>query len=212
MRFFKHGDSLAIVLPEPLRKSSNVRDGDEYEFFEIEPGAFVLVSRKLVGTREVREALSAIASRNLPRLPQGQLASQAAQSAAPAAGGAAAKPAVKREFAFGSPEWKIEKEGFAVFENEMEAKRVSGVFEAEIKGGKLAGVRGFDKKFYVVSSALRDSISAKVSKALSQKAATLAELAVETRAPSEAVNAVVQLMKEDGDLIEKKRGVFSLIK
>lgn len=200
---------MAVVLPEPLRKSSGVRDGDEYEFFEVEPGAFVLVSRKLVGTREVREALGAIAGRNLPRLQGGQQVSSA-QSAA--TGGGAAKPAEKREFAFGSPEWKLEKEGVAVFENELEAKRVSKVFEAEIKEGRVMGVRGFDKKFYVVTSALRDSVSAKVSRALSQKASGIADLAAETRAPLDAVNAVLQLMKEEGELIEKKRGVFSLVK
>ena len=38
MRFFKHGDTLAIVIPDKLRKSSEIKEEDDFEFFEIEKG------------------------------------------------------------------------------------------------------------------------------------------------------------------------------
>ncbi len=205
MRFFRHGDSLAIVLPEPLRKSHGVAEGEEYEFFEAERGVFVLVSRKILAQRSARDAVAKLNALLSPQ--SGQANAQVSvrpvvQQAQPA----------KREFAFGSPEWKIEKEGFAVIENELEAKRVSQLLESEIKAGKVMGVRGFDKKFYVVSSALHGALSEKISKALSQKNMALPEIVSETKANESAATAVLQVMREDGEVIEKKRGIYSLVK
>ncbi len=208
MRFFRHGDSLAIVLPEPLRKSHGVSDGEEYEFFEAERGVFVLVSRKLLAGRAAADAVAKLNS----------LLSQGGQANVQAAAQISIRPnaqqaqSAKREFVFGSPEWKIEKEGFAVIENELEAKRVSQLLESEIKAGKVMGVRGFDKKFYVVSSTLHGALSEKISKALSQKNMALPEIISETKANESAATAVLQVMREDGEVIEKKKGMYSLVK
>ncbi len=213
MRFFRHGDSLAIVLPEALRKSSGVQDGEDYEFFEAEPGVFILVSKRVLARQATQSVLASLVSRTLN----------------PSEGSAQPRPAVsvsntvsvqapvqqappKRQFVPGSHEWKIEKEGLAVIENEAEAKRVSSVFEKDIKEGRVLGVRGFDKKYYVMSSEFYSSVSSKVEKALSSKDLPAQEIALEAKIDEKHAIAALQLMRENGEVIEKKRGVYALVK
>ena len=66
MKFFKHGDGVAVVLPEPLQKASQVKEGDEYEFFQIEPGVFLLLSKARIEESSKREALEKLARKVLP--------------------------------------------------------------------------------------------------------------------------------------------------
>jgi len=63
MRFFKHGDSLAIVVPEPLRKSSRISENEDYEFFEVEPGVFILLSKARLAEKAKQDVFSQLCSR-----------------------------------------------------------------------------------------------------------------------------------------------------
>ncbi|MFQ5405837.1 MAG: hypothetical protein ACE5DI_01630, partial [Candidatus Micrarchaeia archaeon] len=111
-----------------------------------------------------------------------------------------------------SAEWKIENEGFAVLQGEREAKRVSGHFEMKIKKGEVFGVRGFDKKFYVISSYLYDKISPKVCQVLSLKDLPLQELLVKTAIDKSLAIAAIQVLRDKGEVIEKKNGLYCLVK
>ena len=48
MRVFKHGDAIAIVIPDSLAKKSSLREGEELEFFEVEPRVFILASKQKI--------------------------------------------------------------------------------------------------------------------------------------------------------------------
>ncbi|MDP2718043.1 MAG: AbrB/MazE/SpoVT family DNA-binding domain-containing protein, partial [Candidatus Micrarchaeota archaeon] len=170
MRFFRHGDVLAITLPESLRKKLGIAEGDEYDFAEVKPGVLAL-SAKGVAPGEARVSATAVF-----------------------------KPSAK-------PLLDPLPSGFKVLINEMDAKGFSARHEAAIKSGQIKGVRGFDKKFYLCSRAYFEENGPKVLAALKQEK-TVPALSMETRLSEDALLTLVYLLKEEGEVIEKKRGVF----
>ncbi|NYZ74659.1 AbrB/MazE/SpoVT family DNA-binding domain-containing protein [Candidatus Micrarchaeota archaeon] len=201
MRFFKHGDSLAIVLPEPLRKNSGVQENDEYEFLEVEQGAFVLISKAKLADQAKRSVFASMCAKTVS--PPSAAPVEQKQTPIPS------KPAVKPV----TPFELIERKGFFIVENEADAKNLSKALEQEIKAGLVRGVRGFDKKFYVVSTLFLKAMSQKFGAALSGKEPlTPAQLAQAASCDENACNAVLQVLKEDGDVLEKKRGYFVAVK
>lgn len=204
MRFFKHGDSLAIVLPEPLRKSSGVKENDEYEFFEIEPGEFIVISRAKLADNAKKTVVAELALRALKPETRADVASAVdLVSVQPAKAKAYANPVLAQ----------LDSKGFVILDKEDDAKMLSKQLEREIKDGKVRGVRGFDKKFYVVSSTALQKFSEKLLPALSGKEPLSASNAAQVAGLDEqACLAALQVLREDGEVLEKKRGHFIAVK
>jgi hypothetical protein len=206
MRFFKYGKILAIALPEGMRKSADVKEGEDYEFARIEPGVFLLISRKTVEEKVVKSALAQALS-NLAK---------------PAAGKPAQAPVPLEEPVKEAPRYpktqsparrSLERNGYAVALNEMEAKELSRELEADVRSGNVKGVRGFDKKFYIVTTEFFSKLAPKISKALEgKKEMPLKDIAEALKVEPTAALACLQVMKEMGDALEKRREVFALVK
>ncbi|MGC8850698.1 MAG: AbrB/MazE/SpoVT family DNA-binding domain-containing protein [Candidatus Micrarchaeia archaeon] len=202
MRFFKHGDSLAIVLPEPLRKSSSVHENDEYEFFEVEPGVFVLVSRFKLAEDSKKSVFAELLSRCVAQETPQARPQQALQT-----------PSTPLRARANSPLNQLDAKGFLVIENEEDAKALSRLLERDIKAGSVRGVRGFDKKFYVVSSSFLEKASSKLLPVLSGKEPlTASRISASTGLEEAACIAALQVLKEDGEVLEKKKGFFVAVK
>jgi len=202
LRFFKQGDSLAISLPESVRARTGVKDGDEYEFLLLEPGLFVLASRTALEQRVRSSLVAELTSRMAP-----------AQAGAPQQ----AKSYVQLPETITSPITAKEAKdtlatrGFLIVENENIAKGLSKDLEKDIKEGRVVGVRGFDKKFYIVASDYYAKASQAVAKALAKGDKSSAEVAKLAGCEENACVSVLQVMKDFGEVIEKKRGVYALI-
>ncbi|MEK6923872.1 MAG: hypothetical protein AABW54_01370, partial [Candidatus Micrarchaeota archaeon] len=185
MRFFKHGDNgevLAIVLPPQLQKSSRVNEGDEFEFIEVSDGAFLLVRRKT--------AEFIVADAMLGKLGAKLVSNATAETAR--------KPVEdKAEFSR-----ELEKNGFIIVEEPL-AKSASAALEQQIKSKQVLGVRGFDKRYYIVDAAFYAETAGKILKN-TQGEFTVAQAAAATRASETACLAVLQVLKEEGEVIEKK--------
>jgi hypothetical protein len=172
-----------------------LKDGDEMEFFENEKGVFILISKSVL-TDQVKKSI---------------LAELAIKASGKTATGVPVLPAAQPiQASRGNP---LGVKGYLVIDNELEAKQLSMRLEKEIKGGEIIGVRGFDKKFYIVSTSLYQNLGPRIETLLKDKQ-TVSPLEV-----SQSLNleepcaiAVLQVMKEQGELIEKKRGVFAAIK
>ncbi|PIO06246.1 hypothetical protein COT29_01995 [Candidatus Micrarchaeota archaeon CG08_land_8_20_14_0_20_59_11] len=177
MRFFRHGDVLAIAIPESLRKTAGVQDGDDYEFFEIQKGVFALVGKKELASK----------------FPAGALAAQAT---------AAPNPQLAA----------LEKTGFLVVETELEAKRLSKELEPQVKGHSVMGVRGFDKKYYIATRTFLAEAGEKVQKALLKGEMTLGQACVATKMPQDACVAALSILKEEGEIFEKRKGYYALVR
>ncbi len=215
MRFFKHGDALAIVLPDALRKSSGVKENDEYHWYEAEPGVFVLASTALVNDLVKRGAFLDLA-RRVP-------ANVSANASAPAykvnpvvSSTSTPAPYVTRPASTysGAPSGdlsKLRQAGFLVLESEFDAKRFSEQNANSIKSGEIMGLRGFDKKFYLLTLEYYNVLAPRIVDALKEGATPLSTIVRATKASEPATQAVLLQLKERGDVIEKKKGVFAFV-
>ncbi|MFH1200173.1 MAG: hypothetical protein V1708_03840 [Candidatus Micrarchaeota archaeon] len=185
MRFFKHGDSLAIVLPEALRKASGVNDSSDYEFHQAEPGVFILASREKIGEILRQRALAPVPSAAVS-MPSKPLPPQPPQDA-------------------------VLNHGFAIIEGEEEAKFVSQKLEKQVKTGQVLGVRGFDKRFYLVSSEFMAANAPRVMALLASKDMPISDIVAATRLDEKAATALLAVMKDQGEVIEKKHGVYKSV-
>lgn len=193
MRFFKHGDSIAIVLPEKLRKSSEIREDEDFEFFEAEKGTFILISKKNLEDLTKKSVIGNLLSgKNLVKPEE--------------------KPPEKTH-----PKDEIANEstllakGYAIIASEEEAKRISQSLEKQIKSNQIMGVRGFDKKFYIISSEYHKHNAPKILKAIGSREMALKDLSTYLRMDEDGCLSCLMVMKESGEVIEKRKGLFKAI-
>ena len=185
MRLFKHGDSLALVMPPALVAKLNARENQEFEFFELDEGVLVLAKKETLAKQVKSKALADIAR----LLGSGGSSSPASASPAPA----------------------VVLPPLTVFASEAEAKIVAKKFEQQLKTGELIGVAGSDKKVYILSAAFYSATSAKISP-LIEKEKSLGEICAVSGLGQKEVFATLQAMKDKGDVIEKKKGSYMLVK
>lgn len=98
--------------------------------------------------------------------------------------------------------------GFVIVQDKREAMELSERLGQEMKRGEVFGVKGFDNKFYIVTRDYFTASQQKVNAALKEDmdAPSIAEAA---KLDQEGCVAVLRLMAENGEIIEKKRGVFA---
>jgi antitoxin component of MazEF toxin-antitoxin module len=202
MRFFKHGDSLAIVLPDSVRKRANLKEDEEYEFLLLEPGVFALVSRSALESK-VRSSLVAELGARLTATVGG--------SAVGKSYSAPARPVPVGPVTPENARAMLEARGHLVLDNENLMKLISRSLERDVKEGRVVGVRGFDKKFYIVTSEFYSRQSQAIAKALAGGDRSSAEVARAAGCEEGAAVAVLQVMKDLGEAIEKKRGLYALV-
>lgn len=176
MRLFKHGNSLAVVVPEPLCKKLNLAEESELEFFEVEPGLLALASREYIRDN-LKKTVGTFVSKALP--PSGQ------------------KP--------------VAVPSLLVFSTEAEARVASAKLEPQVSKGQVLAVFGSDKKYYLISLDFYNKTAAKIAPLLASEK-TFDQLGTESGLPLRDLTAVLQAMKEKGEVIEKKKGSFLVVK
>jgi hypothetical protein len=80
----------------------------------------------------------------------------------------------------------------------------------EMKTGSILGVKGFDGKFYIVTKEYLSKAQAAVNKSLKEDM-DVQSIAEAAKLEIEGCRAVLRIMAENGEILEKKRGVFSPI-
>lgn len=214
MRFFKHGEKsevLAIVLPPHLQKSSGVAEGDEYEFIEVAPGAFLLVKKQLADKLVADSVLGKLGQKMLATEKQEPEKEKIVAKPTPQSFNTVSAPKPVVRSAPSVFEKELEKNGFLITEEEQ-AKSLSSALEAQIKHGEVLGVRGFDKRYYIVSRGFYEGLSAKIKEKAGGEEFSASAIAASTKTSENACVSVLQVMKEEGTLIEKKRGSYQLVK
>jgi biotin operon repressor/antitoxin component of MazEF toxin-antitoxin module len=104
---------------------------------------------------------------------------------------------------------KLEKEGFLVLEHEGQAKELNMKLRYEKKEGTVKGTRGFDKKYYVIKTDRLMDLERRLPKAIG-KGKSLKDIAAELKLSEGLCKAAIELMREDGKIIEKRRDVYAL--
>lgn len=101
----------------------------------------------------------------------------------------------------------FEQNGYVVVEGEEDAKSFSSKLEEQIKAREILGARGFDRKYYVMNKKMYDSLVEKVRKAV-EEGSGAREVAECLKISEELAKTILELMKEEGEAIEKQKGVF----
>ena len=98
--------------------------------------------------------------------------------------------------------------GFLTLNDKNEAFRLSQQLKQEMRKGDVIGVKGFDGKFYVVTRQYLQKSQAAISSIL-KEGMDVHSIASAARMDAEGCAAVLRLMAENGDVLEKKKGVFA---
>ncbi|VVB69857.1 Uncharacterised protein [uncultured archaeon] len=133
MRLFKHGSSLAIVIPDNIIQRRLLKEGEELEFIDVDENFIALVKKTnlknkienkinekttLQPSKPIIEAVISEKNKNIP--------------------------------------------SFLIIDNEIEAREFSRRYENEIREKILNGVRSFDKKFYIIRNDYFEDLSKKI--------------------------------------------------
>ncbi|MEW6721956.1 MAG: hypothetical protein AB1324_01705 [Candidatus Micrarchaeota archaeon] len=103
---------------------------------------------------------------------------------------------------------QLNSRGFVVVQDKKDAFMLSEVLNGRMKSGDVVGVKGFDNKFYIVTRNYFSAASAKVGQALKDDM-DHGSIAAAANLDPEGCMAVLRLMAENGEIIEKKKGIFA---
>jgi len=98
--------------------------------------------------------------------------------------------------------------GFIIVNDRRDALTLSEQLSQEMKKGLVFGVKGFDNKFYIVTRDYLTLARTKIS-AILKKDTDLQSIAMAAKLDADGCSAALRIMAENGDIIEKKKGVFA---
>lgn len=208
LRLFNHGkEAVAIVIPKDIQDKLQMREGEEYEFVELSEGMLLLVSKEaLKDSMKTNVLLELVRRLEKPEAKNSIQESERFGRNAPVQ--IESIPEDRKQL-----EQLLRKNEVIVLLTEEDARTFSKVFEKELREGSLLGIRGFDKKFYIINSASFSALSEKIMSSLSEAAeCSLQELCFRANATEELCVASLLLLKEKGEIIERKKGIYSLVK
>lgn len=101
---------------------------------------------------------------------------------------------------------------FMILNNAAEAASVSEKVMTDMKKGDVFGVKGFDGKFYLVTRDYLSRARELILKTLVDDAAlNIAAIASAAKLDTDGCTAVLHLLAESGDLIEKRKGIYAAV-
>ena len=102
---------------------------------------------------------------------------------------------------------KLFSQGFIIVEEPALMKKINNQLIESKKAGQVKGIKGFDGKFYIVTMSRFSELKPRVEKILGSEK-PLEKIASELSISEDLAKAVLEIMKEDGDIIEKSKDVF----
>jgi len=100
---------------------------------------------------------------------------------------------------------------YLVIEDENAAKRFSETYEAQLRGGKLVGIRGFDRKYYVISTAHLEQKTPLILKQLEKSSETPDSLSEKLSIPFGACMAILLILAEHGEVYQSTDKKYHLV-
>ena len=109
-------------------------------------------------------------------------------------------------------DYSLEENGFLILRNEFKARKMSQDLSQQIKNGEIKGIKGFDGMYYIIQMNLLEELSPKLVSVLSKKKETdLEALSKELNLNKDLVKIVCEFLKEDGEVIEKRKGFYRYV-
>jgi len=118
----------------------------------------------------------------------------------------------KKDFDFNSSAKTIESNGFEIIVNDNQAKDFCYQFNSEIKEKQIQGIKGFDGYFYAIHSEVLEKVKPQILNELKNtKTISFKDLKEKIPIPDELIRGTIEFLKEDGEIIEKRKGIYQLI-
>ena len=110
------------------------------------------------------------------------------------------------------PEYTLEKDGFLIVKNEERAKMLSNKFEKEIKDGTIKGTRAFTGEFFIITNELLKILQEKIILEFKiSKNLTLEQLSEKIGFTKSGIQVAIEFLKEDGQILEKRKEIYQYI-
>ena len=110
-------------------------------------------------------------------------------------------------------EYNIDADGFLAVKNTDKARSISYEYEGQIKEGLLKGIRAFDGTYYLLETNLLKNGITKIGNAFEGvKSLTVEELAQKINYSKLLTRIVCEFLKEEGEVLEKRKGQYAYIK
>ncbi|MEM4589962.1 MAG: hypothetical protein QXK21_01700 [Candidatus Micrarchaeia archaeon] len=106
---------------------------------------------------------------------------------------------------------RLNKNGYLVLQSEADAREISKLLEDKIQKNQVTGIRGFDKKYYLVKNSFVLKFQSKIKSVLKSGPKQADKIADALGIEEEAAIALLTVLREEGEIIEKRKGTFSLI-
>ncbi|PIU22101.1 MAG: hypothetical protein COT14_02940 [Candidatus Diapherotrites archaeon CG08_land_8_20_14_0_20_30_16] len=103
------------------------------------------------------------------------------------------------------------KNGFLALNDLEEARKISYVTRQEINAGEVLGIRGFDKVFYIFKKECFEKLKSLILENMTKKIISYEELQEKVNLPKEEFNGILELLKEQSDIIEVHKGIFKKV-
>ncbi|MBD3210951.1 hypothetical protein GF318_06250 [Candidatus Micrarchaeota archaeon] len=102
----------------------------------------------------------------------------------------------------------LKTQGYVVIPDRREAYSLSQKLKQDLKTGSVIGIRGFDGKFYAVTKQFLEKAEKAIAAALKEEM-DISSIAETAKLNRDGCMAVLRIMAENGEVIEKKKGVFA---
>ena len=110
-------------------------------------------------------------------------------------------------------EYSLDKDGFLVTKNTEKAKMISQEYEGMIRQGLLKGIKAFDGNYYLIQVDLLTNYTEKIILVLGNaQTMSIEELSTGINASQALARIVCEFLKEEGELLERKKGQYTYIK
>ncbi|MDD4984031.1 MAG: hypothetical protein PHH82_04325 [Candidatus ainarchaeum sp.] len=106
---------------------------------------------------------------------------------------------------------EIHTKGFFIFEDSNSATKFAYSIREDIEQEKVKGIKGFNNRFYFFSTTYYTKMKDKIIPLLTVSPQTLTQLAEGLEVNEDIVKGILELLKEDGLVFEKKKDVFHKI-
>ena len=104
----------------------------------------------------------------------------------------------------------LERQGYVVIDDQNTARRISEDIASRGKKRDIIGIRGFDRKYYVLKTSFFVRNQPKIKAALKGGKKNLEEISKESGLDKQACTGILAIMNDNSDVIEKRKGVFVL--
>lgn len=103
---------------------------------------------------------------------------------------------------------KLVQDQFLALQDLEDVRKISYVTRQEINSGDILGIRSFDKNYYVFKKQLFERIKNAILDMMNKDPILLEDMIDKLQYPKDQILGAIELLKEQSDLIEVKKGLF----